>query len=109
MLDKYYLRCKEVSEPIGILTVDIENDHFGFEENDAYEGQLPTFLAYPDAPMPIDRKIKMWVLGRAPEPNYALIESLIKKAGLSSYDAYGFFKYNKGQFIPDKFYVEVID
>ena len=108
MLDKYLLLCEDLPEPLGILSVDIENDFFDFESNPKYIGDLPAFLAFPNAPMPMKEKIKRWVLGRAPDTNYVMIETLIKKAGLKEYDAYGFFKYNNGEFITDRFYVEPI-
>ena len=52
--------------------------------------------------------IKMWVMDRVPEPQYKFIDTLIEKAGLKEYDVYSFFKYNKGAFNHDRFYVEEI-
>ena len=108
MLDKYLVRCENVEEAVGTLYVDIEQDYFDFDTNTKYNGPKPAFLAYPDAPMPLREQVKMWVLERAPEPHYEFIDVLIEKAGLTEYDAYGFFKYNKGQFIIDKFYVQAL-
>ena len=105
MPDKYWLHCEEYSEAVGELLIDFDNDNFSFEMNNNYTGPLPFFLTDSDAPMPVDEQIKLWVTERAPEPNYTFIDALIEKAGLSEYDAYGFFKYNSGKFITDKFYV----
>ena len=107
MLDQYYLRFKGVDEPVGVLEIDIEEDFFNFLENDKYTGDLPAFLYY-ETDIPMNENIKMWVIDRAPEPHYEFIDTLIKKAGLKEYDAYGFFKYNKGAFNYDRFYVEEI-
>jgi len=106
-LDRYLLKCKDISEPIGALYVDFDNDKFNIDINERYDGPLPGFILHVDAPMPINERIKLWILERAPEPNYEFIDALIEKAGLVEYDAYGFFKYNNGQFITDKYYVEL--
>jgi len=107
MLDRYYLRYRGYEEPVGVLEINIEEDIFSFTKNDKYTGDLPAFLFY-ETDIPMNENIKMWVMDRAPEPQYAFIDTLIEKAGLKEYDAYGFFKYNKGVFIYDKFYVEEI-
>lgn len=89
------------------MEIDIDEDFFGFTKNERYTGKLPAFLYY-EAEIPMNENIKMWVMERAPEPHYLFIDKLIEKAGLTSYDAYGFFKYNKGAFIQDRFYVKEI-
>jgi len=89
------------------LEINISDDFFGFTKNESYTGPLPAFLYY-EAVIPMNENIKMWVLERAPEPQYLFIDALIEKAGLQKYDAYGFFRYNKGAFIQDKFYVEEV-
>ena len=48
------------------------------------------------------------MLERAPEPNYEWIDRLLDQVGIKEYDPYAFFKYNKGRFITDDFYVEPI-
>ena len=74
--------------------------------NNEYDGDVPWFIRFAkDSVLPMNEMVKMWVLERAPESHNEFIDSLIKKAGLYEYDAYGFFKYNKGHFITDKFYV----
>ena len=108
-MDKYLLKCKLKNEPIGVLTVDIDNDTFTFTRNSKYQGCLPVFIEYPAVSMTESDSIKMWVMDRAPEPHNELIDSLIRKIGATEYDAYAFFKYNKGAYITDKFYVEEIE
>jgi len=105
-LDKYLLKYEGIDEPVGLLSLDFINDEFSIEVNEKYNGSIPSFLRFEDAPMCIGDRIKLWVLERAPETNYEFIDALIEKAGLSEYDAYGFFKYNNGRFITDRFYVE---
>jgi hypothetical protein len=92
-------------EPVGVLGVDIDGDVFEFDVNENYTGALPFFLRYPDMPMEMGERVKMWVLDRAPDVDYEFIDALIEKVGLKTYDAYGFFKYNGGKFIRDRFYV----
>ena len=106
MSDKYLLRHKSTDIPVGNLDVDIENDNFSFVLDSGYEGPLPSFLMYPPKTMSYSDSIRMWVMNRSPEPHYEFIDQAIKKAGLTEYDAYGFFKYNNGAFITDDFYVE---
>ena len=108
MLDKYLLKYDGIESAVGNLTIDIEGDLFEFEPIPGYDGPLPFFLKSPNSPLSTSEKLKMWVLDRAPEPEYELIDMLIEKAGLKEYDAYGFFKYNGGKFNTDKFYVEVM-
>ena len=108
MPDKYLLHCENESQAIGTLLVDFDNDRFEIDENPNYAGPLPFFLNCPGAVMPLPERIKLWITERAPEPNYAFIDTLVEKTGLKEYDAYGFFKYNHGRFITDKFYVEAI-
>ena len=107
MTDFYELWHEEnCAHPVGTLEIAIEADIFNFKLNKEYIGSVPWFIQYAkDAVLPMNEMVKMWVLGRAPESHNELIDSLIKKAGLARYDAYGFFKYNKGHFITDKFYV----
>ncbi|MCL1997895.1 MAG: hypothetical protein FWG65_03920 [Turicibacter sp.] len=108
MLDKYVVRCENVTEPIGTLEVDVAEDYFNIDINPNYDGPKPLFMAYPKAVMPLQEQVKIWVLERSPEPHYEFIDALVEKAGLDKYDPYGFFKYNKGRFITDKFYVEEV-
>ena len=104
MLDKYFLKYEGISEPVGVLNLDFDQNEFSIDVNSKYNGPAPSFIRHSDAPMPIGGRIKLWVLERAPEPNYEFIDTLIKKAGLDKYDAYGFFKYNSGRFLTDKFF-----
>lgn len=108
MSERYCLRHDDYTEPVGTLTVDFDKDVFEIEENSKYDGELPFFLLYPKSSMSLSEKIKLWITERAPESNYTFIDALIERAGLTEYDAYGFFKYNNGRFITDDFYVEPI-
>ena len=107
-LSDYYVLWheSETAQPVGTLEVNIESDLFNFQLNSEYSGEVPWFVSYAkDAVLPMNTMIKMWVLDRAPESHNEFIDSLIRKANLDEYDAYGFFKYNKGKFITDRFYV----
>ena len=106
MLDKYWLKYDNLDEPVGELLIDFKKDKFNFIQNPKYDGELPFFLEDPESSMPMEEQIKIWIENRVPERNYTFIDVLIEKAGLKDYDIYGFFKYNKGQFISDKFYIE---
>ena len=108
MSDVYLLKHKTTETPLGRLEIDIENDRFSFEKNDAYAGPLPSFLLYESKHISPSDSVKMWVMDRAPEPHNELIDALIRKIGETEYNAYSFFKYNKGRFIGDSFYVESI-
>ena len=89
--------------------VDIKNDLFKFSLNKEYDGPLPFFVICPLVDISESDNIKMWVLERSPEENNEIIDSLIIKAGLVEYDAYGFFRYNKGRHITDRFYVDLLN
>ena len=104
MSDVYLLKHEGIEVPVGVLRIDIEKDNFAFEADPHYNGPLPAFLLYSNGLMPIEESIKMWVMERAPEPHNEFIDALVEKAGLDKYDAYGFFKFNQGKFITDKFY-----
>ena len=104
-MDKYFLKHQTSDTVIGELSVDIEADCFYFLKNADYTGPLPAFLMYANGGIPESDMVKMWVMGRAPEPNAEFIDALIEKIGETKYNAYSFFKYNKGAFITDKFYV----
>ena len=106
-MDFFELRNEDADlHPVGILEIDIESDIFNFILNKEYNGDVPWFIRFAnDAVISMNEMVKMWVLERAPESHNEFIDSLIDKAGLDEYDAYGFFKYNKGHFIIDKFYV----
>jgi len=108
MLDRYILKHEGYPESIGELLIDYEEDSYDFMKNRNYKGPLPFFLQFEDSLLSTSEKIKMWVLSRSPEQEYEFIDALIEKAGLEAYDPYGFFKYNNGKFIPDRFYVELI-
>ena len=107
MADFYDLRHEDnIAFPVGTLEIDIEQGIFNFKLNKNYDGDVPWFVRFANkAVKPMNEMVRAWVLERAPESHNELIDSLIKKAGLKDYDAYGFFKYNKGHFITDKFYV----
>jgi hypothetical protein len=92
-------------EPIGILTVDVDKMRFSFDENPNYDSDKPLFLRK-DFAIPFEEVLKIWILNRAPEPDYEFIDCLVEKAWLKEYDAYGFFKYNNGRYISDRFYFE---
>ena len=104
MSDTYLLKYEGIEIPVGVLTIDINKDNFAFEADPLYKGPLPAFLLYSNDLAPTEESIKMWVMGRAPEPHYEFIDALVDKAGLDKYDAYGFFKFNQGRFITDRFY-----
>ena len=108
MPDIYLLKHKKSEIPIGRLEIDIEGDVFSFEKNAEYSGSLPSFLLCGHGNMTESDSIKMWVMDRAPEHHNELIDALIEKIGETQYDPYCFFKYNKGRFIGDLFYVEAI-
>ena len=107
-MDRYLLKHRNSDVPLGELSIDIEVDEFSFEENNEYQGKLPAFLFYKSGAISKKEQIKMWVMGRAPDPNNEFIDTMIRKIGETKYDAYSFFKYNKGVFITDKFYVELL-
>jgi len=94
--------------PIGELHIDIDNSSYDFIRNTNYDGPVPFFLTYIDSVLSLNERIKLWVSERCPEEDYEFIDALIQKAGLKSYDSYGFFKFNQGRFITDSFYVEPI-
>jgi hypothetical protein len=102
------MKHEKAEKPIGILTANLDDMSFGFEENPEYDNEKPFFLRK-DFAIPFEEVLKIWVLNRAPEPDYEFIECLVEKAGLKEYDAYGFFKYNKGRYISDRFYFEALD
>lgn len=105
MLKKYYLMSGDNQVPVGILTMDVEQDFFSFEKNIDYDGLLPFFLKYTNNSMTPSERVKLWITERAPEPNYTFIDALIEKAGLKEYDPFGFFEFNKGAFNTDDFHV----
>ena len=107
MADYFELRHEDSSVyPVGTLAIDIESGVFEFCLNKEYDGEVPWFVRFErDAVLPMSEMVRMWVMERAPESHNEFIDSLIEKAGLDEYDAYGFFKHNKGHFITDKFYV----
>jgi hypothetical protein len=100
------LKHKTADSHLGELSIDIDTDEFSFKPNPEYQRPLPAFLFYKSDKISENEQIKMWVMGRAPDPNNELIDALIDKIGETKYDAYSFFKHNKGVFITDKFYVE---
>ena len=109
MLERFYLKYRDNPENVGIISVDCETDSYNFTENSGYSGSIPAFLRFKhEVNYPISDGLKVWIADRVPEPGYAFIDALIEKAGLKQYDAYGFFKYNKGKFMNDGFYIEEI-
>lgn len=105
-MDVYMLKHKSSEVPLGRLEIDELADSLSFIRNDEYVSPLPSFLMYPSKYISESDCIKMWVMGRAPEPHNEFIDSLIRKIGETEYNAYNFFKYNNGRFIGDLFYVE---
>jgi len=93
---------------LGRLEIDEPADSFSFSPNDEYVGPLPSFLMYPSKHISDNVSVKMWVMDRAPEPHNEFIDSLIRKIGETKYNAYSFFKYNRGRFTGDLFYVESV-
>jgi len=102
------LKHEDWPEFVGELLIDYDEDRYDFIRNKDYNGSVPYFLQCEDSMLPLSEKIKIWVLSRSPDQDYEFIDALIEKAGLTEYDPYGFFKYNDGRFIPDRFYVEPI-
>ena len=102
------MKHKSTEIPLGKLEIDEISDVFSFTPNKGYSGPLPSFLLYGHGKMTESESVKMWVMDRAPEPHNEIIDSLIHKIGETTYNAYSFFKYNKGRFTGDKFYVEPV-
>jgi hypothetical protein len=107
-MDSYLMKHENETEPVGTLHIDIAEDIFDFKLNENYKGELPHFVSDPGTALSKNELVKMWVLERAPEPNYEWIDALIQKIGCTHYDPYAFFKYNEGRFITDRFYAEKI-
>jgi hypothetical protein len=99
------MKYEKTEKPIGVLSVNVDDMSFSFDENLEYDSDKPFFLRR-DFALPFEEVLKIWVLNRAPDTNYEFIDYLIEKAGLKEYDAYGFFKYNNGRYISDRFYFE---
>jgi len=106
-LKKFYLMHGDNNVPVDVLNIDIHDDYFDFSTNPDYTGVMPFFTD--DAPMPLPDRIKLWIENRVPEQGYEFIDALIARAGLEKYDPFGFFEYNKGAFISDRFHVVRFD
>ena len=106
-MDKYELKHPSCPLPVGYMAINFDKDTWEWNDNLNYTGELPWFLVFlkhPKNTKSVSELLRMWVLGRALDPNNILIERTMKTAGLKRFCAYGFFKYNKGRYITDKFY-----
>lgn len=113
MLDKYLVIDRETGEEMGVLTCDISNDIFSYlllrdEDKPWKHPSFYSICKHYNLPVTSD-DIKDWVMTRAPEPHNDAILALIETAKLEEYDAYGFFKFNEGQFIQDNFWCKQIE
>lgn len=113
MSDKYLVYDRNTKKKMGILICDVENDYFSYEilEDKDKPWLHPSFY---NITSQFQREytsedIKDWVMNRAPESYNAGIDVLIERAKLKCYDAYGFFKFNEGQFIQDALWCKLIE
>jgi hypothetical protein len=93
---------------IGYIEFDVDKDIWRFEHNFDYSGDAPTFIKFSRKyNLPVNEwLVKDWVCERAPEPDFALIDDLMKEISIKDYDAIAFFTAYNGRTNRDEFYVE---
>ena len=93
---------------LGTFVIDSEKDEWVYEAKQAPELQpliFRLFLQEQNAPMLSGDVVRNFIVGCAPEPNYAFIDALMERVGITVYDPLAFVAYNGGRFNTDKYYL----
>ena len=93
---------------IGTFTIDSDNDVYSYLAVAQREEQPLLFkLELQGSPEETlsGEVVQTWLVNRAPESNYAFIDALMEKAGISRYDPLAFVEYNSGRFNTDAYYL----
>ena len=92
---------------VGEFIIDSINDVFRYTAVAAMEYQPLLFERELESKTVLDGEIvQIWLTTRAPEPNYAFIDALMERVGITKYDPWAFIEYNGGKFNTDNYYLE---